>query len=94
MANKPSLHKNALHTKKNCATLHFEKCFTRYHQILCYGVIVVIRRHHCVHIIHRNVCTAHFRQCAVCSVHNFSVQCAECSVQWVQCALGDIIVVI
>ena len=55
MANKPSLHKNALHTKKNCATLHFEKCFTRYHQILCYGVIVVIRRHHCV-------------QCAVCSV--------------------------
>ena len=52
----------------------------RQHQILCYGVVVVIRRHHCGHIIHRNVCTAHFVQFAV-----WAVCAVQCSVQWVQC---------
>ena len=40
---------------------------TRQCQILCYGVVVVVRRHHCGHLIHRTVC-------AVCN--EFNVQCS------------------
>ena len=35
---------------------------TRQCQILCYGVVVVVRRHHCGHLIHRTVAL-----CAMCS---------------------------
>ena len=49
---------------------------TRQCQILCYGVVLVVRRHHCGHLIHRTVC-------AVCN--EFNVQCSLFNVHWALC---------